>query len=425
MTDTTNDTVLNGPQPALAPPVAGTVDVISPGAGSATREGSRWGWLLAGLGLLGVVGIGVAALLPASLVAEKENQRLMEVQEAPYAQVPASAESVNDRVLFGRDLPDDVPRFEPEGNFLFVTVSAPEQSLLGWFSGRDDPAIQPLTEEDKFGVRTPSQRREAALQQMRTASQEAQFVALSAAGYEPEISLGEVVVQEVLCAEVGDDGLCTEFFPSDEAIDPSDTILEAEGTALNSVEDLSAVLEGRQPGDIIELQIRRPEIGVLDVEVELAASPDDPERTIIGFRPFDTRVVTLPFEVSIDTGQIGGPSAGLAFTLALIDELTVGELTGGKNLAVTGTISLDGSVGPIGGLAQKVSAVRQHGVDVFLVPASQRELAEGNEDLRQQLDDAGHGEVEIIPVANLDEALQALVDLGGDPLIPVQGLDET
>ncbi len=347
----------------------------------------------------------------------------MELQEAPFAQVPASAESVNDRVVFG-DLPDDVERFDPEGDFFFVTVSAPEQSLLGWFAGRGDPAIDLLTEEDKYGVRTPSQRREAALQQMRTASQEAQFVALSAAGYEPEISLGEVVVQEVLCATVGDDGLCAEYFPSDLAIDPSDTILEAEGVALNSVEDLSAVLDGKEPGDMIDLQIRRPDEGILDVTVELAASPDDPDRTIVGFRPFDTRVVTLPFEVSIDTGQIGGPSAGLAFTLALIDELTPGELTGGKNIAVTGTIALDGSVGPIGGLSQKVNAVLQHGVDIFLVPASQRELGEGQEELRQKLDDAGHGDVEIVPVANLEEALAALEELGGDPLVPVRVADE-
>ncbi len=412
MTDTTIDTVLNPPEPATAS-----------GPPTSTVRGARWGWIPAVVGLLGLVGVCVTAVIPASVIAEKENPRLMELQPAPFAQVPASAEPVNDRVVFG-DLPDDVERFDPEGNFFFVTVSAPAQSVLGWFAGRDDPAIDLLTEEDKFGVRTPSQRREAALQQMRTASQEAQFVALTAAGYEPEISLGEVVVQEVLCAEIGDDGLCAQFFPSDAAIDPSDTILEAEGVVLTSVEDLSAVLAGRQPGDEIDLKIRRPDVGILDVTVELAVSPDEPERTIIGFRPFDTRVVTLPFEVSIDTGEIGGPSAGLAFTLALIDELTPGELTGGKNIAVTGTIALDGSVGPIGGLAQKASAVFQHGVEVFLVPASQLELADGEDELRAQLDAAGHGDVEIIPVANLDEALQALVALGGDPLVPVESVGD-
>ena len=414
MTDTTNDTVLNTPQPAT--PLGAADTIVS---------GSRWAWVPAVLGLVALLGICAAALIPATVVAEKENRRTMEIEEAPYAQVPASAESVNDRVLFGSDLPDDVPRFAPEGDFFFVTVSAPEQTLLSWFAGRGDPAIDLLTEEDKFGVRTASQRRAAALQQMRTAAQEAQFVALSAAGYEPEISLGEVVVQEVLCRTLGDDGLCEEFFPSDLAIDPSDTILEAEGVVLNSVEDLSAVLEGKAPGDVVELKIRRPDEGILDVTVELAASPDDPDRTIIGFRPFDTRVVTLPFEVSIDTGRIGGPSAGLAFTLALIDELTPGELTGGTNIAVTGTISLDGTVGPIGGLSQKSNAVLQHGVEVFLVPATQRELAEGQDELRQKLDDAGHGRVEIVPVANLDEALAALEALGGDPLVPIGAIHAT
>jgi len=167
----------------------------------------------------------------------------------------------------------------------------------------------------------------------------------------------------------------------------------------------------------VELLIERPGDGERTVVVELSASPDDPERTIIGFIPFDTRAIVLPFEVDIETGGIGGPSAGLAFTLALIDELSPGSLTGGRNIAVTGTISLDGSVGAIGGLPQKVSAVHQNGVDVFLVPASQSELTtpEGLE----RLNDAGRGAVEIVPVATLDEALAALAELGGAPLVPV------
>jgi PDZ domain-containing protein len=417
VTDTTNSSV-------LAPPasVPNPLDPSGFNQRSAVKPAQKWwAWSVAGIGLVLLLAISVTSLIPATVIAEKENRRLEELQPAPYAQTPASAESVNLRVAFG-DLPEGVERFETEGDFFFVTVSSPAQSFLSWFAGRGDPAIDLLTEEDKFGVRTPSQRREAALQQMRTASQEAQFVALNAAGYEAEISLGQVIVQEVLCRTVGDDGLCSESFASDEQIDPSDTILEAEGITLNSVEDLSAVLEGKQPGDLVDLLIDRPDVGELAVTVELSASPDDPDRTIIGFRPFDTRVVTLPFEVNIDTGQIGGPSAGLAFTLALIDELTPGELTGGRNIAVTGTISLDGSVGPIGGLSQKVNSVLQHGVDVFIVPASQRELSDpkpGEPNLRQKLDDAGHGDVEIIGVANLDEALAALEALGGDPLIPV------
>jgi PDZ domain-containing protein len=160
------------------------------------------------------------------------------------------------------------------------------------------------------------------------------------------------------------------------------------------------------------MQIERPGEGETEVDVELTASPDDPDRTIVGFYPFDTRVVELPFELDIDTGSIGGPSAGLAFTLTLIDELTPGELTGGGRVAVTGTIELDGSVGAIGGLRQKASAVAQTGVDVFIVPAAQSE-----EDIAAA-QEAGGPDLRIIPVATLEDAIMVLEELGGDPIPP-------
>jgi Lon-like protease len=160
----------------------------------------------------------------------------------------------------------------------------------------------------------------------------------------------------------------------------------------------------------VTMTIRRPDQGELDVDVELTASPDDPDRTIVGFYPFDTATVELPFELSIDTQSIGGPSAGLAFTLTLIDELTEGELTPPGGVAVTGTIDLEGNVGPIGGLRQKASAVAQTGVGTFIVPAAQ-----GEDDIEAARRAAGD-DLEIIPVATLDEAIAALERLGGDPL---------
>ena len=368
------------------------------------------------LGLSVPAVVALSSVLPATLVAEKENQRTGEIVPTPYAQTPASAEPVAPRISFG-DLPDDVERFDPEGNFYFVTVTAPTQSLLSWFVGKDDPAIDFLTSEDKFGTRTASQRREINLQAMRTSEQEAQYLALITVGYEAEISSGEVIVQEVLCLEVADDGSCAEEFPSGEQIDPADRIVEVEGHPIETVTELSAELAGKQPGDTITMLIERPDEGQLTVTVELSEAPDDSGRTIIGFVPFDTQVVSLPFEVDIETGPIGGPSAGLAFTLSLIDELSAGNLTGGQNIAVTGTIALDGSVGAIGGLNQKINAVYQNGVDIFLVPATQPELSDPER--RQRLDDAGRGRVEVIPVATIEEALVALEELGGDPLVRV------
>jgi PDZ domain-containing protein len=375
-----------------------------------------WALALAGVGLALLAAIGLSSLLPATLVAEKENARTGELEPTPYALTPASADPVNARIEFG-DLPDGVDRFDTASDFHFVTVTAPSQSVLSWLVGRNDAAIDFMTEEDKFGVRTPTQRREFNLQMMRTAEQEAQYVALSRLGYDVEITPGDVIVSDVLCRVPGEDGECAERFPSDEQIDPADRIIEADGVTLESVQDLVLVLEGKEPGDEIEMRIDRPGEGERTVMVELSALPDDPDRTIVGFVPFDTQAISLPFEVDIRTDSIGGPSAGLAFTLALIDELSPGELAGPADVAVTGTINLDGTVGPIGGLTQKVSAVRQNGIEVFLVPASQAELSDPV--ARQRLDDVARGEVEIIPVASLDEALEALEALGGDPLVQV------
>jgi len=134
-------------------------------------------------------------------------------------------------------------------------------------------------------------------------------------------------------------------------------------------------------------------------------APDDPQRAIIGIAPEDRIVdVDLPIDVTIDSGTVGGPSAGLAFALAVLDVLTPGELTGGHRVAVTGTIALDGTVGGVGGAAQKAVTVRNAGYEVFLVPPE--ELA----DVKAAIGD----DLRVIGVGTLAEALDALDSLGGD-----------
>jgi PDZ domain-containing protein len=373
---------------------------------------------LAGLGIATLVVVAVAALLPASLVADKEvadpaDPDVQIVEATPYARVPASAQRVDDRISFGQlegvaDIDEN-----RRGDIYFVTISEPSQSLLSYWVGNVEPEIDFLTRDEKYGTATPSQRRQIGLEQMRTAEQVAQYVALQAIGFDgAELRPGDVVVAQLVCLEPDEAG-CAVPAPADEVLDPGDKILRVDGVAVATVEDLVAQLADNAPGDVVELDIERPDAAPQTVEVELIASPDDPDRTIIGFIPFDTASIELPFEIDIDTGQIGGPSAGLAFTLTLIDELSEGDLTGGTDVAVTGEIGVDGSVGAIGGLAQKVSAVRQVGVRHFLVPTAQ-----GEEQLARAREIAGD-DVEIIPVATLDEALAALERLGGDPVVPV------
>jgi Lon-like protease len=111
-----------------------------------------------------------------------------------------------------------------------------------------------------------------------------------------------------------------------------------------------------------------------------------------------TIVQPFPFEISIESGDIGGPSAGLMWALGLYDALTPGDLTDGRTIAGTGSIDAEGNVGPIGGILDKVVAAREVGADILLVPQGNAEELTGIE----------RGAVRVIPVATFDDALDAL-----------------
>lgn len=358
---------------------------------------------------LGLAAVGLASLAPSGWFVTVENPRVEEQQPAPYALVPASASSVDEIIDIAQS--DGAPEvYPPEGSIYFVTVSEPNQSLLSWLVGRDDPTVKFLTREAKYGTQTPQQQRVLSLQSMQTAEEVAQYVAMSHLGFDAKLVPGEVVVGSISCLVPGDDGSCAEWPPSDDVIDPGDTITEVDGQQVTNLGDLIEVLSTRSTGDLVPMKIKR-DGEVQSVEVELTSDPDDPERTIVGFLPFDTATVELPFSVNIDTRSIGGPSAGLAFSLALTDELSEGELTGGRRVAVTGTVDTDGNVGPIGGLVQKTSAVKQTGIEIFLVP-----VAQGDEQIAAAREVAGD-DVEIVPVSTFSEALDALRERGGDPVV--------
>jgi PDZ domain-containing protein len=103
---------------------------------------------------------------------------------------------------------------------------------------------------------------------------------------------------------------------------------------------------------------------------------------------------SFPFDVQISSGEIGGPSAGLMWALGLYDLLTPGDLTGGQTIAGTGQIALDGTVIPIGGIEEKLTAAADAGATVFLVPQGNMEEARAS---------GGHG-LELVPVATFDDA---------------------
>ena len=397
--------------------------VIEPSTGvrSPSRRNLWWAIPLAVIGFVAVIGVAVAAVLPSTLVASKRDCAVRDEANAcakkgpservQFAVVPADAQAVEPRLTI-----DGPTTYDSDGQVLFVTVRTPELSLLEWWVGRNNPAVDEKSYSDLYANETPQQQTTRGQRDMRTAKETAEYVALKRLGFDVELTPGEVIIDELVCVKASDDGRkCLETAPSDKLLDPGDKLLKIDGNPLSTVDDIAPILAKHEPGDTVQIDFERdgePGSGT----VALIASPDEPERTIIGFIPSDTATISLPDDVkiNIDTESIGGPSAGLAFTLTVIDKLSPGDLLGGKRVAVTGTMNINGEVGPIGGLSSKASAVLQSGAKYFLVPTAQ-----GEDDIAKARLVVGD-KVEIIPVATLDEALAALERIGGDPLPAAQ-----
>lgn len=324
-----------------------------------------------------------------------------------YESAPGRAQNVMERLSISGT---DRPLYEPVEGVRFVTALGTELTALQAFMGWVDPYVDVLTCEKRFGQCDPGLSEQLQLGAMSTAKEIAAYVALTYVGIEATLEEGPAQVAGF------DADLCPDDAPELRACrvleigDVIESIDIGRGSVrIDKVSDLGDVLAQARPDDIVELVVRSigREATERRVEVELLASPEDPARTLIGFNPRDTRTVSLPFDIGIDTASIGGPSAGLSFTLALIDLLTPGDLMPAGGVAATGTIGAGGEVGPIGLLVQKVIAVKQSGVRYFLVPEDQGEVA--IEEIRRIAGD----DVVVIPVATLGDAISALVELGG------------
>ncbi|MEO5877188.1 MAG: PDZ domain-containing protein [Streptosporangiaceae bacterium] len=185
--------------------------------------------------------------------------------------------------------------------------------------------------------------------------------------------------------------------PAEEKLKPGDEILAVDGVRSDRTGGITAEMKKHKAGDTVTLTIRR-DGREQDVKLTTVASPQAgaESRPVIGVVLRDH--YKFPFSVKISVGDIGGPSAGLMFSLGIYDLLTPGTLTGGRFIAGTGTITTEGQVGPIGGIQQKMIAARRAGAAVFLVPPGNCAEAKG----------AAPGGLKLVKAETLDSAVKAL-----------------
>jgi len=189
-------------------------------------------------------------------------------------------------------------------------------------------------------------------------------------------------------------------YPAASALEPDDVVVAVDGKAVSTPEAVANAVRARKPGDDVTITYLRDG---RRHDARLRTVANESGQPIVGISVVPR--YRFPSAVTIDTGNIQGPSAGLAMTLAVIDELTPGDLTGGKKIAVTGTIEPDGSVGQVGGVAQKSVAVRAAHPALFLVPAQEAADARKHS-----------GGVKVVGVRDLAGALRALRSIGGAPV---------
>jgi len=180
-----------------------------------------------------------------------------------------------------------------------------------------------------------------------------------------------------------------------------DLITAVDGTDVPSAEALVKAIGSRKPGDVVRLTVSRKG-QASDISIKTRPAADNPKLPRVG--------VTLgtkyhyPFRITNNVGnQIGGPSAGTMFALAIYDKLTPGALTGGEKVAGTGEIAADGVVGPIGGIRQKMAGASRGGAHIFLVPAANCAEARDGDDFGMTL-------VKVSKLTDAISSLQALAN---------------
>jgi len=232
---------------------------------------------------------------------------------------------------------------------------------------------------------TDEERRRQNTEDMERSEEVASAVALRELGYDVTAKPNGVIVTGV-----------SSDVPAARLLEVNDVVVAANGKPVRTPEQLRTVIGGLDPGDDLELRVRRGGETV-DVVVRTVANPQDDSRAVIGILIEQDADIDLPIDVDIDLGRVGGPSAGLPFALEIVRQLGRG-LTGGCRIAATGALALDGTVIPIGGVKQKTIGARRADVDFFLVPAEQN-AAEAQRYAKG---------LRVIPVETFQQALRKL-----------------
>ena len=324
---------------------------------------------LAGLGVvLAVIAVGAAWLYPAD----------------SYLLLPDRAKPLANLVKVEGE------KAHPPGGILYVDVIIRKASVLEELVGFTRPDGADLV--PKAAIVPPGSNYQERRRQNLRAMHRSQEIAAAVALRE----LGRKVVatpEGALIAAVAQDS------PAEGKLEATEVIVGVDGKPVKTPQDLRRLIARHEPGETVRLSVRAGG-ATRTVAVGTIESPAERGRPIIGVQVEQSANIKLPLDVEIDLGSVGGPSAGLAFALDIVEELR-GNVDRGLEVAATGELELDGSVAPIGGVKQKVIGAKRSGADVFLAPAG-----DNAEEARRHA-----GDLRVIAVESFRQALRVLATL--------------
>nr|WP_281261218.1 SepM family pheromone-processing serine protease [Desmospora activa] len=285
-----------------------------------------------------------------------------------------------------------------KGTFYMTTVSMREGNVIGYLLAHVDSWMDLVPKEDVLGQgEDPEHYQYMQEEVMRQSQQNAVLAAFRQAGRPAEERLLGVEVFRVLSG-----------MPAAEALKEGDIIQQVDDHKIGQAEDLLTYLSEKKPGEQVQLLFNRngdKEETTLTL-ASLAASGGE-DRPGIGIEPVTLRKVETDPKVSIQADKIGGPSAGLMFSLEILNQLGDRDLTNGLQVAGTGTISPDGDVGQIGGIQHKILAAEREHADIFFVPADVEPQDSNEKKAKATAKELG-SDMAIVPVHTLNEAVQYL-----------------
>jgi len=286
----------------------------------------------------------------------------------------------------------EIENYEFEGNLFQLTVRRDEASALiyAWSLLNDTYDLYPREVILPDGV-TPKELSEISIQNMRTSENVAIAVALKNLGYKIESKGDGVAVVGLL-----DDS------PVKNKLKKGDLLNSINNTEIYSATEFISTLRTYSIGETVSIGLLRETDGVkkqLYIETTLIEHVEYKGEPMVGFLATTVNErFDFPFEIDIKTGNVGGPSAGLMMALNVYNNLIPEDITNSKIIAGTGTIEIDGSVGPVGGIKQKIIAAKRAGAELILVPVANFEEAQPFET----------DKTAIVAVDSFDEALAVI-----------------